>query len=417
MSLSQTSSENLVYIKIYYVDSDGTSNKTLIRDGSGDTTAFKATSVNGIVLVENSLYVASQTLPDITKRIIIELYVQQPTGNTTGHNITAYFRNGEQSHIHTGLVDIAVGVTGPTGPTLPIQGQGTGTILLTDTSNNVYTNPIVRVYQGPTGTVEISGNIIPSVDNLYTLGLPDKRWNHLYVGPGSVTIGSASLTTDTSGRLISDAGFKASYIEIPGMDNNQNYRLAVDSSNNLLVQNINPVTNTPSSSHTLVNSQGVAGSTGPTGSTGSTGSNGPTGQTGPTGPISSVTGPTGPQGPPGSVTGSWTLNTGANTVSFTVDQNSSYVMWVRGNVPNGIITWNATVTITNSNVPAVGTSYAWYYLLGNALVLTSIPTHIVGTSNTIITTAPVTSTANTFSFGITNNSGSTQTVEYGYLKL
>jgi hypothetical protein len=68
-------------------------------------------------------------------------------------------------------------------------------------------------------------------------------------------------------------------------------------------------------------------------------------------------------------------------------------------------------------VPAVGTSYAWYYLLGNALVLTSIPTHIVWTSNTIITTSPATSTANTFTFGITNNSGSTQIVEYGYIKI
>jgi hypothetical protein len=100
------------------------------------------------------------------------------------------------------------------------------------------------------------------------------------------------------------------------------------------------------------------------------------GAPGATGAVGS-TGPTGPQGPPGTVTGSWTLSTGANTVSFTVDQNNSYVMWVRGNVPNGIVTWNATVSITNSNVPAVGTSYAWYYLLGNALVLTSIPTHIV----------------------------------------
>lgn len=130
-----------------------------------------------------------------------------------------------------------------------------------------------------------------------------------------------------------------------------------------------------------------------------------------------TTGPTGPQGPPGSIAGSWTLTTGANTVSFTVDQNSSYVMWVRGNVPNGIITWNATVSITNSNVPAIGVSYAWYYLTGNALVLTSIPSHIIGTENTIITSSPSTTAANTFTFGITNNSGSTQTVQYGYLKV
>jgi hypothetical protein len=122
--LNQTGSENSIYIKIYYVDSDGTSNKTLIKDGSTDFTSFKVTSVNEIILVENSLYVASQTLPDITKRIIIEVYISQPTGNTNDHNITAYFRNGEQSHIHTGLVDIAVGATGPTGPTGPRSDTG-----------------------------------------------------------------------------------------------------------------------------------------------------------------------------------------------------------------------------------------------------------------------------------------------------
>ena len=263
MSLNQTGSENTMYIKIYYVDSNGTSNKTLIKDGSTDVTAFKATSVNGIVLVENSLYVASQTLPDITKRIIIEVYVAQLTGNTNSHTITAYFRDTKQSHIHTGLVAIAVGATGPTGPTLPIQGPGTGTILLTDGANNVYTNSIVRVYQGPTGTVEISGNIIPSVDNLYTLGLPNKRWNHLYVGPGSITIGDANLTADASGRLVSDTGFKASYIEIPGVDNSGNYRLTVDGSNNLLIQNVNPITEQPSKSYTLVNSEGIAGANRP----------------------------------------------------------------------------------------------------------------------------------------------------------
>jgi hypothetical protein len=92
-------------------------------------------------------------------------------------------------------------------------------------------------------------------------------------------------------------------------------------------------------------------------------------------------------------------------------------MWVSGNVPNGIVNWNATVSITNTNVPAVGTSFAWYYAAGNALVLTSIPTHIVGTANTIITTSPATTTANTFTFGITNNSGSSQIIQYGYLKI
>ena len=39
------------------------------------------------------------------------------------------------------------------------------------------------------------------------------------------------------------------------------------------------------------------------------------------------------------VEGSWTLAPGANTVSFTVDWNFTYAMWVRGNIPNGISVW------------------------------------------------------------------------------
>jgi hypothetical protein len=116
-------------------------------------------------------------------------------------------------------------------------------------------------------------------------------------------------------------------------------------------------------------------------------------------------------------TGSWTLSAGANTVSFTVTAGESYVMWVNGNIPNGIVNWNATVTLSNSNVPAIGVQYGWYYLVGNALVLTSIPSQIVGTAGSIVTTSPAVSNSNTFTFGITNNSGVSQIIYYGYIKI
>jgi len=117
------------------------------------------------------------------------------------------------------------------------------------------------------------------------------------------------------------------------------------------------------------------------------------------------------------VTGSWTLSTGANTVSFTVTAGQSYVMWVNGNIPNGIVNWNATVTLSNSNVPVIGVQYGWYYLAGNALVLTSIPSQIIGTAGTISNSSPAVSNTNTFTFGITNNSGASQVVYYGYTKV
>ena len=119
-----------------------------------------------------------------------------------------------------------------------------------------------------------------------------------------------------------------------------------------------------------------------------------------------------------STSGSWTLATGSNTVSITVPLNGNYQMWVNGNIPNGIVEWNATVNVSNPNVPAIGSQYAWYYTAGNALVLTAIPNQIVGTVGVISTSSSyVGNTANVFTFGITNNSTSSQVIYWGYTTL
>jgi hypothetical protein len=118
------------------------------------------------------------------------------------------------------------------------------------------------------------------------------------------------------------------------------------------------------------------------------------------------------------VEGTWTVTTGTNNYSFTVPANGTYTMWVRGNIPNGIIVWNATVTITNTNVPVVGQQFAWVYDgAGNPLDFTSIPSQIVGTPNTILRSYISSGTTNEFIFGIANTSGASQTVYYGYTKI
>jgi hypothetical protein len=125
-------------------------------------------------------------------------------------------------------------------------------------------------------------------------------------------------------------------------------------------------------------------------------------------------------GAPASVnktSGSWTLAPGANTVSITVAPGGNYQMWVNGNIPNGIVTWNATVSTSNTNVPVVGSQYGWYYAAGNALVLTSMPAQIVGTAGVISTATVATTSSNVFTFGITNNSGSSQVINWGYTTL
>jgi hypothetical protein len=119
------------------------------------------------------------------------------------------------------------------------------------------------------------------------------------------------------------------------------------------------------------------------------------------------------------VEGSWTVTAGTNTYSFTVPADGTYTMWVKGNIPNGIITWNATLSISNTNVPAIGTQYAWNYTGGGSpILLTAIPDQIRGAAGTISTDATyVGSTSNRFDFGISNTSGSSQTIYYGYTKV
>jgi hypothetical protein len=117
--------------------------------------------------------------------------------------------------------------------------------------------------------------------------------------------------------------------------------------------------------------------------------------------------------------GSWTVPVGNSTQSFTVTPGETYYMWVDCNIPNGIISWNATATITNTNVPVVGAQYAWVYNGGGSPIdFTSIPNQFIGTSNTIVrsSVAP-SSTTNRFDFGLNNTSGGNITVRYGWIAI
>jgi len=117
--------------------------------------------------------------------------------------------------------------------------------------------------------------------------------------------------------------------------------------------------------------------------------------------------------------GAWTVPVGNSTQSFTVAASNTYYMWVDCNITNGILTWNATGTVTNTNVPVVGAQYAWVYTGGGTPIdFTSIPNQFVGTSNTIVRSSVAPSaTTNRFDFGINNTSGSAQTVRYGWIQI
>jgi hypothetical protein len=115
----------------------------------------------------------------------------------------------------------------------------------------------------------------------------------------------------------------------------------------------------------------------------------------------------------------WTVPVGNSTQSFTVTASNTYYMWVDCNIPNGILTWNATATVTNTNVPVVGAQYAWVYTGGGTPIdFTSIPNQFVGTANTIVRSSVAPSaTTNRFDFGINNTSGNAVTVRYGWAQI
>jgi hypothetical protein len=112
------------------------------------------------------------------------------------------------------------------------------------------------------------------------------------------------------------------------------------------------------------------------------------------------------------------VTTGTNTYSITVPINGNYQIWARANIPNGIFAYQATVSVTNSNVPVLGTQRAYNYTGGGSpILLTTMPTQIVGAEGTISTAVVATTTSNRFDFVINNTSGASQIVSWGYVTL
>ena len=218
------------------------------------------------------------------------------------------------------------------------------------------------------GNQTISGSLIPAVSGAYDLGSVNNPWRHIYVNTGSIFLVNDEqiIKVLNANTIITTTDIASGSVDI-----------------------------SPTLPSGIVSSSSQL----------------------PSGLISGSSQLT--TAFPSKTIGSWSVPAGPSTQSFTVDANNSYTMWVNGNIPNGIITWNATATISNTNVPVLGAQYGWYYEVGNALVLTSMPDQFAGTNGSILTIpgsyGP--NTSNVFNFGITNNSGTTQTINYGYIKL
>ena len=62
---------------------------------------------------------------------------------------------------------------------------------------------------------QVATNIIPVADNVQDLGSPSKRWAHVYVGPGSVTIGSLTLTDNSGAFTVSSSSATPPTLSVP----------------------------------------------------------------------------------------------------------------------------------------------------------------------------------------------------------
>lgn len=51
------------------------------------------------------------------------------------------------------------------------------------------------------GSVEYTSDLVPAVDNVHSLGAPDKVWRDVYIGPGSLYVNGQKVIEDNSGTI------------------------------------------------------------------------------------------------------------------------------------------------------------------------------------------------------------------------
>lgn len=66
---------------------------------------------------------------------------------------------------------------------------------------------MARFSSDPVNINDITGNIIPSEDNVFTLGSAEKRWAEFFIGPGTIYI-TDNVTGDDAELTVSDGVLK-----------------------------------------------------------------------------------------------------------------------------------------------------------------------------------------------------------------
>jgi hypothetical protein len=152
--------------------------------------------------------------------------------------------------------------------------------------------------QAPMNLLALGADLIPAIDNKYTLGSSSFRWKGLQLGPGTLYI--QDVTTGAQAGLTVDDGT----LLLDGAENLRlgNIRLTKTGIESVLSGQDITIGNKNDRGYTLI-ANGIKFEDGTiltsALATGATGSQGPQGLTGPQGPAGPAGGPVGPQGPQG----------------------------------------------------------------------------------------------------------------------
>jgi hypothetical protein len=208
---------------------------------------------------------------------------------------------------------------------------GTGSIYMGDLKLSVSEN-----HPGLTGpTLMVSGNILPTQDNTFSIGSANARVKSLTMGPGTIFIGpTGSIGNDPNGIIYTEFGFAAPTIvlgaTIPGATGTVGGGVRMTLASETGPIQYQQLDNNGSPTGTLfsiktVDSTGPTGSTGPAGPTGMTGNTGATGNIGSTGPTGAI-GATGDMGP-GILIGNSAPDSGTGTFGQLFYNRSSNILY------------------------------------------------------------------------------------------
>jgi hypothetical protein len=195
-------SDSHYWFSVSYVDGDGVSNRVNIATGSFS----ESTQILDMVSpYNNTIYVPTTSLPDTTKRLLIDVYVQSIGTNIT---TTLYTRGNTLSHVHTTLLSTQT-LTGPQGGIGPQGPIGLGSSLPTGTyyGDYLYWTPSTTSYSVGSENVVVGQNAGATLQQINAVAIGLAAGTSLQ-GTGSVAIGRQTGQT-SQGEYSVGIGYNA----------------------------------------------------------------------------------------------------------------------------------------------------------------------------------------------------------------